>query len=227
MTTYYRVDGARLSYAEYWRMSPSAIAFFIAAGRKLLGVPIHFNFAIPRPDRLFLVELEELPPPARRAMAPAIRSAEQAGLRLSFCRRLAVPEPHRIGAAALLLDDENQTSQMVVFGSHGKRRELRLACVSRFPDDTLATTTTMKKSLQPMPGFHIERYPDASPALIYAHHRGHLERLAAEGLIPVPFQPEKLEDFVLLNEVRYVDFHIGRGVFVPMTEDELDAAAGR
>jgi len=227
MTTFYRVDGAKLTYAEYWRMSPNMVAFVIAAGRKLFGFPIRFRFAIPRPDRLFVVELEELPPAARRAMAPAIRWAEQGGLRLIFCHRLAVPEPNRIGAAAILLDENNTSCLMILFGSHGRRRELRLAFVSQFADDTRATTTTIMKTLEPMPGVIIERYPEATPVSLYARHGEHLERLAAAGSIPVPFRPDKLEQFIQCNEVKYVDFHASRGVFVPMTEDELDALMER
>lgn len=227
MTTFYRVDGGKLTYAEYWRMSGDPFAFLIAAGMKFFGFPMRFNFAIPRPDRLFVVEFDELPAAARRGMGPPIRAAEKkAGLRLIFCHRLAVPEPHRVGAAALLLDEENETSLMVMFGQHGGQREVHLTCVSRFPDDTLASTTTMKKALVPVPGSDIERYPGADPATLYARHRGHLERLAGHGLVPVLLDPHRLEGFVLECELRYVDFHIGRGVFVPMTDDELDAISG-
>lgn len=227
MTTYYRVDGAKLTYAEYWRMAPDPLSFLLVAGRKLIGFPLYFNFAIPRPDRLFLVNFDELPASARHAMGPAIRSAEKTGLRLIFCHRLAVPEPNRLGAAALLLDDEDTTGLMIICGQQGEHRELQVSCASRFADDTLATTTTMRKSMEPVPGQDVERYPGSSAGQLYRRHREHLERLESQGLIPVPLDPDKLEEFVLSCELRYVDYHIARGVFVPMTEDELDAVSGR
>ena len=41
-----------------------------------------------------------------------------------------------------------------------------------------------------------------------------------------PLDPDRLPEFVHAWELRYVDFHIGRGVFVPMTDAELDAITG-
>jgi len=112
---------------------------------------------------------------------------------------------------------------MVVFGRHNEQRELRLACASRFADDSLATTTTMKKTMNPLPGQSIERHPDANARTLYQRHLEHLARLdRREGLIPVKLKPDRLHEFVLECELRYVDYHIARGVFVPMTDEELD-----
>lgn len=223
MTTFYRVDSRKLTFAEYWRMSPDVFSFLVAAGLKVIGLPIRFSFAIPRPDKLFVVEFDELPAAARNGMKRALRDAERAGLRLAFCHRLAVPERHRLGAAAVLLDDARQTAFSVIYAQHGAQRECQLSAVSRFADDTLACTTTIKKTMVPVPGSDVDRYPGADPAAIYDRHRAHLERLAGQGLVPVLLDEHRLPDFVHECEVRYVDFHIGRGVFVPMTDDELDA----
>jgi hypothetical protein len=223
MTTFYRVDGGRLTLAEYWRLSSDLLSFLFAAGRKLLGVPLRFAFTVPRPDRLFVVEFDELPAAARNAMKHPIRDAERAGFRLAFCHRLPVPEPERVGAAAVLLDGHHESVLVVIFGLHGERREVQLGCVSWFADDTLASTTTARKTLTPVPGADIERYPGADAATLAGLHRDHLERLAARGLVPAALDPHRLSEYVLEWELRYVDFHIERGVFVPMTEDELDA----
>jgi len=225
MTTFYRVDGAKLTYAEYWRMSPGVMAFAIASGMKFFGFPFQFRFAIPRPDRLFLVNLDELPGPARRAMGRAIRSAEDEGLRLVFCHRLAVPEPDRVGAAALMLDPRNVSGLMIIYGQQNRVQQLQVACLSRFPDGTYATTTTMKKTMEPMPDQDIERYPGEDAGGLYRRHVEHVQRMAERGMIPIPFDPNRLEQFVLEREVQYVDFHAHRGVFVPMTEEELDAVS--
>ena len=226
MTTYYRVDGAKLSYAEYWRLSPGAIPFAIAAGLKLIGFPLRFKFAIPRPDRLFLVEFEELPSIARRALEPELDSAESAGFRLLFCHRLALPEPDRLGAACVLLDEKNLCGLMVMFGKHGDQRELHLVCVSCLVDDRLAVTTTMKQSLNSTPWQSVERYPGANVRVLDAMHREHLARLDNQGAIPIRLDPDRLDQFIFECELRYVDYHIERGVFVPMTEEELDAISG-
>ena len=39
--------------------------------------------------------------------------------------------------------------------------------------------------------------------------------------MPLRFDDARLEVFVLEWELKYVDFHIDRGVFVPMTDEEL------
>ncbi len=225
MTTFYRVDGGRVRFSEYWRMAPDPLSFLIAAGRKLFGVPIYFNFAIPRPDRLFVVEFEELPESARFAMKPSIRSAEDAGLELAFIHRLVVPERSRFGAAALLTDRSHTSALMIMYGEQQARTELHLSFGSRLADDTLAATTDMKKTMETIPGNSIERYPGANIRTLFRKHREHLERLDAEGRPAAKIA--RWEEFVLDCEVRYVDYHISRGVFVPMTEDELDEAAER
>jgi hypothetical protein len=227
MTTFYRVDGGKLTFAEYWRMSPNAFVFLIAAGLKVVGIPLRFGFAVPRPDRLFLVEFGELPKAAQSGMKGLVQAAEAAGLRLAFCHRLAVPEPHRLGAAAFLLDAKNEAAVTVLFSKHGDTRESHLACVSRFADGLLASTTTIRKTMEPVPGYSVERYPGLDPAALLARHRGHVARLADEGRRLLPFDPDRLTDFVLEAEHRYVDFHSGRGVFVPMTDAELDRISRR
>jgi hypothetical protein len=225
MTNYYRVDGGKLTYGEYWRMSPDPLSFLIAAGLKLIRLPIKFNFTIPRPDQLFVVDFAELPSSARSEMKPMIRSAEKDGMQLSFCHRLAVVERHRIGAAAILLDEEEQIALTVIFGKHNQKRELQLTCCSVFADDTRAITTTMRKTMVPVPGNVIERYPGASPPALLDHHRHHLERLADEGLVPLRLDASRMPEVVLDWELSYVDYHIDRGVFVPMSEDEVDDLA--
>lgn len=226
MTTYYRLDGGQLTYAEYWRLSPEPLSFLIAAGRKLVGWPIRFAFAIPRPDRLFLVDQDELPDAARSAMWPMVRKAKAAGFRLVFHHRLAVPEPHRVGAAAALLDEYALTCFYVMFAQDGGQRQVQLTCSSRFADSTRAITTTLHKTLEPVPGNHIERHPGADPAALYARHQEHLAALESQGLVPMWLDPDRLADVVLEWEVGYVDFHIGRGVFVPMAQEELDRPGG-
>ena len=227
MTTYYRVDGWKLTYAEYLRMAPDPFSFLIAAVRKFIGFPVRFGFAIPRPDRLFIVDFAELPDVAASAMRPLVHKARAMGLRLGFYHRLAIPEPHRIGAAAALLDGAEWTCLYVIFGKDGEQRQVQMTCASRFADDSLAVTTTMPETMEPVPRSHIERYPGADPPTLYARHQEHLERLASRGLVPLRIDPDRLADFVLEWELRYLDFHIGRGVFVPMSDAELDQLCGR
>jgi hypothetical protein len=83
----------------------------------------------------------------------------------------------------------------------------------------------MKKTMEPMPDQDIERYPGERAGGLYRRHVEHLGRMAERGMIPVRLDPNRLEELVLEREVQYVDFHIHRGVFVPMTEEELDAVS--
>jgi hypothetical protein len=227
MTTYYRLDGGKLTYAEYRRMAPDPFSFLIAAVRKFVRLPVQFRFAIPRPDRLFIVDFGELPDVVGSALRPLVHQARAMGLRLGFYHRLAVPEPHRIGAAAALLDEAEWTCLYVIFGKDGEQRQVQMTCASRFADDSLAVTTTMPKTMEPVPTSHIERHPGADPATLHARHQEHLERLAAQGLVPLRIDPDRLADFVLEWELRYIDFHIGRGVFVPMSDEEVVRLSGR
>jgi hypothetical protein len=226
VTAFYRIDGRRMALAEYWRLSPGVLTFATIAVRKLFQCPPRFSFAIHRPDRLLTVAFEDLPASARFGLQPAMRQLEEAGLSLVFFYRLEVPEPHRLGAAAVLRDDAGEIRALVAFSQERDVKQSRVSFASNLTDGTVAVTTAAKKTLEPVPVYRTARFPGADPLALLDRHRAHLARLAEDGLFPVKVDAGKLQATVLESEQRYVDFHIERGLFVPLTEEELARLRG-
>src|SRR5262245_13455489 len=84
MKRYYKVDGQKLSYQEYWRMSPEPLSFLIAALRKLLRIPVEFKFSIPRVESLPLLDPAEIPGRVKKKWSAIIDACEDQGLQVQF-----------------------------------------------------------------------------------------------------------------------------------------------
>lgn len=219
-TKYYKVHGGRLSFAEYWRMSPDPISFTIAAGMKLFG-GLPFNFSIPRIDELHEVEWDDLPPPARRALKEPAEQFESAGLELVLCHRLPLLESHRIGIGAVFLAADGLSFATANFGKEHDVVKVELACVTRFDDDSFGVTTTAKKQLKPRPDYVIDRHPGATGDELHEKHVANIERWESKGKQPQRLTPKTLPDVLLEGEQGTVDFHAERGVFIPMSKAEV------
>lgn len=219
-TTYYKVHGGRLSFAEYWRMSPNPLVFVIAAGAKLFG-GLPMNFSIPRVDQLHLVEKEELPKLARRELADPVKSLERAGMTIQFYHELPVLEKERIGCAAVLLDGDGYTFATVNFVKDANQQKVGVNCVSRFTDGDFGVTSDQKKELKPDPRHHVDRLVGADPEDLYERHLNNLENWRDDGLQAQRLNRDSTIAAVLAGEQGLVDFHAKRKVFVPMTKAEI------
>jgi hypothetical protein len=215
-----RLDGSKLTLAEYWRLCPEPVSFLIVLVRLWLGWPPRFHFVIPRPERLTRVSFEELPRSARSSLEPAVLRLEEAGLWLAFSHRSEVPEPHRLGVAAILLDPKQETYVAVMFVQERMAQRQEVCCVSLLTDGTRAGTTTTRQTFEPDPLYRVDRQPGLDPVTLLQRHREHLARLACAGLFSQKLTLARLEEAVLKAEQRFVDFHAARGIFVPMADEE-------
>lgn len=221
-TVYYKVHGGRLSFAEYWRMAPNPFVFCIVAVAKVFG-GMPFNFSIPRVDELHLLEWNELRGEARKAMKPAIRLLEEAGMRTIFYHELPLLERDRMGCGASLLAPDGLTFATVNFVKDKVMSQMEVSCVTRFDDESeFGITTTAKKQLKPQPEHITFRYPGTPADELYEKHLEHLEDWKASKDV-VKVTPDRLPKVVLRGEQGHIDFHIERGVYVPMTKAEIRA----
>ncbi|HXD87126.1 MAG TPA: hypothetical protein VN641_11570 [Urbifossiella sp.] len=221
---YFRVHGGRLTLAECWRLARtwSALAKFIA-WKCVGGYP--FNFPIPRPEALHFVKPEEMPAgPYLNAALKLIAEFEGAGLKLLFTHRT----DKLMGAPSLiacLLDPAGTTIGTFVSSSKGRGYEAECLATSHFLDGTAGVTTTCRKLFKPQPHHLYECRVRASPAGLIGRHRQNLERWERDGKFPKAFAPAELPKVILEAQQRYVDFHVARGVFVPLSEEEIALAA--
>lgn len=220
-TKYYKVHGGRLSFAEYWRMSPDPFTFLLCAGMKLFG-GMPFNFSIPRIGELHYLDEADLLRAAAKKMRGPIKRLQDAGFTLKFHFESPVLEDHRLGVAAVLLADDRQTYALVMYARDRGNEQTHVSCVSRFADGGRCVATTQKKAMKPDPESRVARYPGAAADDLYDRHRDDLRAWEDEGHRVERLDDAALAAVVLEAEQRHVDFHAARGVYVPMTRAEIN-----
>jgi hypothetical protein len=224
-TKYYQVDASRLTLAEYWRMSPNALTFLFAAAMRAIGA-MSFDFSIPRPDELRVVDLDDLPDSALKCLRPALNDFRTAGLELALCHEADVLEDHRYGAGLAFLARDGRSFGAVNYGEENDIRRVEISLVSPFDDDTFGVTTTAKKQFKPHPAYLNVRFPEMTAGELCAAHDRNLDRWESDGKRPRRITRESLPGLILEAEQRFVDFHVERGVFVPMSKAEVRLLRG-
>ena len=219
-TEYYKVHSGRLSFGEYWRMSPNPVVFLIAAGAKLFG-GLPMNFSIPRIDTLHTIDWEDMPPRAEKRMEPSVDSFESLGYKYGFCYELPILELDRFMGACTLLAEDGTHFALIVYVEMPEEKRLNIAIVTEFTDHSFGVTTNAKKELEPEPNHHAHRHLKAEAEELHRLHQQHLEQWRGDGLEPVKQSWDRLPQVILDAEQATVDFHASRGVFVPMTEAEV------
>jgi hypothetical protein len=220
MVRYYKVDGQKLSYPEYWRMSPEPLSFLIAALRKLLRIPVEFRFSIPRVDSLDLLDPAEIPARVKKKWRAMIGECEDQGLQVQFYYTLPVLEDTRESYAVTLLSDDGLVATNVTYAGTPSIEKTAFSCLSKLRDGHCLITSSQPKQMEPCPEDEIDRLPGRSPADLLAHHREKISSSADSDRTPVRLNESKLQQLVLQREQGHVDFHIERGVYVPMTKTE-------
>ncbi len=102
-------------------------------------------------------------------------------------------------------------------------RPARLNCFSLLRDDRVAATSDHRWRLIPHPDDLPEFVPGASPAALV---KWHLARIETPGTWPVRVTKDELPGILLRREQRHVDHSVGRGVYVPMTPEEVEGLTG-
>jgi hypothetical protein len=96
-------------------------------------------------------------------------------------------------------------------------RPAKFSCCSLLSDGNYVVTTDHDWKVTPNPGDRREQLVGAPPGAVVARHRACLG-----GLRPVAVRAEGLAEAILAREQRYVDRMIERGVYVPMTGEEIE-----
>lgn len=222
-TTYYRVHGGRVTFGEYWRLAANPVEFALAAGFKLFG-GLPLDASIPRIEAVPFAEWDDLPKEARKRLQGPIDLLEDAGYDYAFSYRAPLLEHTRLGIGSVLLRADGRAFATVLFAKEPNLSKVAASCVSRFPDGGFGVTTDQKKQLVENPKNHTRRHPDTPADELAARHVEHLADWAADGLKPQRLDRDtSLPAAIVQGEQELVDFHVGRGVFVPLTRAEIRA----
>lgn len=220
---YYKVDGGRLTFGEYWRMSPNPLVFLIVAIMKPFG-GVSFNFSLPRGDELDFVDWDDLTGAARRKFRDTEDDWIDVGYARVFCHELPVLERHRYGAAAVYRHQDSRSFATQGYARDGDVETTFLSCVTRFDSGAFGCTTTNKQQFKPHPDHPVARFPGVNGVTLYERHVDQVAAWEPEYGRVTPVTPEALPQWILDAEHRFIDFHAERGVFVRMTKQEMRRA---
>jgi hypothetical protein len=220
--TFYKIDSRRLTLGECWGLSPNPFAFLLVAVLKLLRVRLFGSWALPRAESLTLLRPEQVPDAVHEQWRGAIEVCRSHGLDVQFYYTLPTLGSTWKCYEAALLGPDGRTLAVLALVRTRRRgstaEELALACVSRLPGGRLLITTDARRRLHTPPENVIEHMPGYSAFEVLERHR---ERFAEHERDMAAFEPAKLEAFLVAMSNRALDFHARRGVYVPMTEEEM------
>jgi hypothetical protein len=231
MSVYYKVDSRKRTYAEHWRIQwPNLEAFLVAAFCKLLGIRQRHTFGMRRPESLDLHEPSAVPRLVRDRLADIIRECDDLDLPFQFYSSVDVMIGSRVKAyTAAMLHPQGlcwaTAIAVLVRGKNGEEvRPVRFNCFSRLPDDRYVVTSAHEWRITPHPDDLLEHLVGAWPDAVVARH---LVRIEEPALRPLAVRQGELDQVILTREQRHVDYQVERGVFVPMTPEEVERATGR
>lgn len=222
MPTHYTVDSRKLTFAEYRRFS-SGFAFLIVALLKILKIRLPMPIAASRPEELRILEPSQLPQDIYSRLTRLIVPCEREGLRARFFYEepIVAPSQRTLGVAMLsddqliygfLAEVENQSATGVI-------RQVELSLLTPLSDGRYLATSLTSKKLDSPPEIVGIALPGAKPEEILASHRERLRSL--QGATPQRIEG-RLEDFVVRIGRLGFDFHVARGVYVPVSESEVE-----
>jgi hypothetical protein len=231
MAVLYKVDSRRRTFAEHWRIHrPNVHGFLVAAFCKLLDIPQRCTFGIRRPEELDLHEPSDVPRAVRERLADTVAACEDLGLDFQFYASVDATVNTRVKAyTAAMLDAQgliwaSAIATLLRGGSNERVQTVKLNCFSRLPDGRYVVTSDHVWRTTPHPGDVPVFLPGASPdAVVAAHYR----RIHEPAQRPVGVREDELAGVILGREQRHVDYQVERGLYVPMTEEEIDRITGR
>jgi hypothetical protein len=225
MGVYIHTDTTRLTFAELWRMHRRLPVFLLACRNKIFGIRPPTRHAIYHEETVVTVPAEEIAPPAWRALRPRAEAFEQLGAELVFYHTVR-STPNVMGYAATLLPPERNAVIVVTWsrariGKGPGTEDGSCVVLSQLEDGRFLNTTDRVARFNPPPLFVVQRCRGATAEELLDRHQ---EALAAAAVPAVPVADTEHAKQVLVDGKRAnFAWHISRGVWVPLTREELAA----
>lgn len=222
METIYRVDSRRRTYGELWRQAATTKGFLTAALGKLMGIQQPCKFGVRRPKRLEIHEY--VPDTVEARLAPTISTCDDLNLPFQFYASIdaMIGGTTKAYLVAMLHTDYSTWATAMTALVKGKATPTKFNCFSLLQDGRYVVTSDHKWKLVKHPQDIVVQIPDASPVEVERRHNERMAEWRAEIV-----RPEQLQQAILTREQRHVDYQIERGVYVPMTTEEIERIVRR
>lgn len=189
---------------------------------------------VPRPQRLIPLAWDDFPPHVRQQIEPWITQAVASGFSPGLFYTL--PMLGRQEAfCGVLLDAEGCLLASVLYarvrlrveedevGGYNDEQLVEASLLSVLPQGELLITTTRESELDPLPGHGVQSLDGGDwPALLAAHQ----QRLDAQDRSTLRrLTPAELPEFVLHLNQQEIDTRAARGVYQPMSREDIEQYA--
>jgi hypothetical protein len=222
---YFRTDVTRLSFGELWRISSRFPVFLNGCMRKILGVRRPPRHAFYHEEAVIVVPVDEVPSAARRVLEMRVEQLERLGARLLFYQTVRSTR-NVAGYSAVLLPPEHNAVILLTWvrvETTGRPAKQSSTCAisSRLEDGTFLSTSDHRGHFDPAPLFKVQRLRGATPEEVLDRHQEALTQAAA---VALPVENEEHAKHFLVESRRCTfNWHLSRGVWVPLTPAELAA----
>lgn len=220
---FYRTNTARLTLAEFRRLSPNNFVFLVGVLFKLLRIngPATFAFGAARHEPH--LTSDQFSEAVNEKLRGAAADAVACGLRFLCAYRLPSIGTVDSGALAYANDDGSILAPMAhVRVWHGQvvNEQTVFSFQSRLSDGRVVTTVGAAQQLNSPPEFLVEHLPGRTYGDVLARHQARLAEFAGS----VMRAPTPAEQIARLHayESRSIEFQRERGVYVAATPQQLE-----
>lgn len=230
--TYLKVDNRSLSLRECWNMGRGT-GVFITMGARLLRIPLQLGGGFPYPFRLADNEVPaaEVPDHVQQALILPLQACEALGFEVrSWTRRKHNLFPSDVWTAELGHNTEPAVARLtyacMVF-PHGMQEMLTTGFLTPLQSGRTVVTSDQPYGFEPGEEMVMGRYPGTPTIELWSRHQQQVAKLRTEDPPQMVTTRTELIEFLERFENRGVEHLMRRGVYVPMTPEEIATAKAR
>ena len=232
---YFRTENRKLTFRECWWLARGWRVIFLWVP-KVLGIPMELGAGLPRP-RPFAerwVDPAQMPREVREKLEARSHELMKLGFDLAHYHVLVGNLMTSEAGGCYLLHASGETVVTTLyarsFAGPGDFHESDVtAFLTPLANGKMLVTTDQEQKLESAPGDDIVRLPHTRPTDLYLAHEARLGAARAAGELARDriTDTAQLAQVVDAHEQRSFDFHVKRGVWVPMQAPQVEAMRRR
>jgi hypothetical protein len=224
---YYWADLTRMSWPELWRLAGNVPLFLVAAFIRLCGLREAPTYGFTR-DNLRFIEPHTIPDDVAIKLKSVTDTCAHLGFRPCFWTTTGtIGSP---GAYSITMLNNSGTVYAKAAWARAvrdiySREKLIFEVVSRLTESRFVVTTNDRMRFSLPRDFQIIRLPEQDVLHVLNKHHERLSRVPGDSIVRL--DEVLLQDALLEASKRIQDFLIERGVYVPLSENQVAAIISR